>query len=62
LLFYGIFKQATVGDCLIPESEEVDWIKKAKTAAWRQQKGRDQRTAKETFLVLLRRVGPEWDV
>ena len=51
-----------MGDCLIPESEEVDWIKKAKTAAWRQQKGRDQRTAKETFLLLLRRVGPEWDV
>jgi diazepam-binding inhibitor (GABA receptor modulator, acyl-CoA-binding protein) len=62
LLFYGFFKQATVGDCTIPESSEADWIKKAKTSAWRQQKGSSKRDGQSHFLTLLRKVAPTWDL
>jgi acyl-CoA-binding protein len=61
LLFYGIFKQATMGDCTLQESTDVDWIRKAKISSWKEQRGITKRKAQEKFLTLLRKVGPEWD-
>ena len=57
-----MFKQATAGDCTVVETKDnTDWIKKAKTAAWRDYKGMSKRVAQERFLQLLRKVGPDWD-
>ncbi|GAA5988745.1 hypothetical protein JCM10908_006153 [Rhodotorula pacifica] len=63
LLFYGLFKQATVGDNNTPKPGMMDFTGKYKWAAWDKQKGVSADEAKskyvEHFVSLLDKDGSE---
>jgi brefeldin A-inhibited guanine nucleotide-exchange protein len=58
LLFYGLFKQATSGDCKVSAPDSKDWINRAKYDAWRVQMGSSTNMAKEQYIHLLETVAP----
>ncbi|GAA5953896.1 hypothetical protein JCM8115_004190 [Rhodotorula mucilaginosa] len=63
LLFYGLFKQATVGDNTSPKPGMMDFTGKYKWAAWNEQKGVSAEEAKskyvEHYIALLDKDGSE---
>ncbi|GAA5862349.1 hypothetical protein JCM3774_002487 [Rhodotorula dairenensis] len=63
LLFYGLYKQATVGDNNTPKPGMMDFTGKYKWSAWDKQKGVSADEAKskyvEHFLSLLDKDGSE---
>lgn len=50
LTFYGLFKQATVGDINIPKPWALDRVGRAKWSAWDQVKGLTQEEAKKRYV------------
>ena len=59
LLFYGLFKQATSGDCNVAPPSAVDWVGSAKYDAWRSQKGSSSKLAKQQYISLLGSIAPD---
>ncbi|KAL3151502.1 Acyl-CoA-binding domain-containing protein 2 [Trebouxia sp. C0009 RCD-2024] len=51
LILYGLFKQATVGDCDTSKPGMFDPKGKAKWEAWNKQKGKDKSTAQEEYVM-----------
>lgn len=39
LVIYGLYKQATVGDCNTPKPSMLDFVGKSKWTAWNDNKG-----------------------
>jgi len=50
LKIYGLFKQATVGDCNVPSPSMLQMKAKAKWSAWNENRGMDQKTAKMQYI------------
>lgn len=50
LELYGLYKQATVGDCNTERPGIFDFKGKAKWDAWNGKKGLEQETAKEQYI------------
>ena len=50
LTLYGLYKQATVGDCTLPEPSLLDYKAKAKWAAWNERKGLTKEVAKKVYV------------
>jgi len=51
LALYGLFKQATVGDCNIDKPGIFDPTGRAKWDAWNAQKGKSQDQAMEEYIM-----------
>ena len=58
LQFYGLFKQATSGDCNINAPRPEEWVKRAKFDAWRAQMGSSSSSAKQRYIELLEKIAP----
>ncbi|CDZ97063.1 Acyl-CoA-binding protein [Phaffia rhodozyma] len=56
LIFYALFKQASVGDCNTPKPGLMDFVGKAKWNAWTQVKGKSTEDAKKEYVEQLKRV------
>ena len=50
LTLYGLYKQATVGDCTLAEPSLLDYKAKAKWAAWNERKGLTKEVAKKVYV------------
>ena len=50
LTLYGLYKQATVGDCTLPEPSLLDFKGKAKWIAWNERKGLTKEVAKKVYV------------
>jgi diazepam-binding inhibitor (GABA receptor modulating acyl-CoA-binding protein) len=50
LTLYGLYKQATVGDCTLPEPDLLDFKAKAKWTAWNERKGLKKEVAKKVYV------------
>jgi diazepam-binding inhibitor (GABA receptor modulating acyl-CoA-binding protein) len=50
LTLYGLYKQATVGDCTLPEPGLLDFKAKAKWTAWNERKGLKKEVAKKVYV------------
>lgn len=50
---YGLFKQATVGDCNEPKPRMTDLLKAGKHKAWSSRKGMTQDEAKREYIRLV---------
>lgn len=57
-----VFLQYTTGDCTVSQADvdKLDWIKKAKVQAWKEQSGSSTRSAQARFLELLEIIAPGW--
>ena len=53
LKFYKYYKQATIGDCNIPQPSLFDFTNKVKWEAWNSLKGMSQEKAKCLYIKLL---------
>ena len=53
---YGLYKQATVGDCNIPQPWAVQLEARAKWDAWNSQKGKSSDKAKKEYVRLVERL------
>lgn len=60
LQFYGLYKQATVGDCDTKRPGLFQLAGKAKWDAWNKLKGRDTATAMKDYVNLLTKTCPTW--
>lgn len=60
LRFYGLYKQATVGDNTTPEPSFYQLEAKHKWKAWENLKGMTQQAAKEAYVKELDQVQPCW--
>ncbi|XP_018801583.1 PREDICTED: acyl-CoA-binding protein-like [Bactrocera latifrons] len=58
LEFYGLFKQATVGDVNIPAPSALDLTAKAKFDAWSKHKGLSQDAAKAAYIATYEKYAP----
>lgn len=59
LAIYGLFKQATIGDCNTSRPGMLDFKGKAKWDAWDAKKGMSQEDAKIAYVDLLIELGLE---
>ncbi|XP_037939211.1 acyl-CoA-binding protein-like [Teleopsis dalmanni] len=60
LEFYGLYKQATVGDCNIGKPSAIDLTAKAKFDAWNQHKGMSQDAAKAAYIGVYQKYAPKY--
>ncbi|XP_075159458.1 acyl-CoA-binding protein-like [Haematobia irritans] len=60
LEFYGLFKQATVGDCNIAKPGVTDLTAKAKYDAWMKHKGMSQDAAKQAYVATYQKYAPTY--
>jgi len=60
LLFYGLYKQGTIGPCTLPSPSSIDFIAKAKWENWKQVSHLNQNTAKIKYVTLLSKQVPTW--
>ncbi|XP_037940118.1 acyl-CoA-binding protein-like [Teleopsis dalmanni] len=60
LAFYGLYKQATVGDCNIPEPSDEDLTAKAKWNAWIRYKGIIKQVAKTGYILTHKKYAPQY--
>ncbi len=59
LELYGLYKQATVGDCNTDKPGMLDFKGKAKWEAWNKVKGKDKEAAKSEYVDLVLALLPE---
>lgn len=52
LKFYGLYKQATIGDCNIPQPWAIQVVERAKWEAWNSRKGMTKDTAMTKYCEL----------
>lgn len=55
--FYGLFKQATVGDVNTPKPGMMQFVEKAKWTAWESNKGKSSEQAKKEYVEAFFAVG-----
>ncbi|EDV50523.1 uncharacterized protein Dere_GG14997 [Drosophila erecta] len=60
LEFYGLFKQATVGDVNIDKPGILDLKKKAMYEAWNSNKGLSKEAAKEAYVKVYEKYAPKY--
>lgn len=60
LEFYGLYKQATVGDCNVPQPCVTDFVAKAKYDAWSRHKGMSQDAAKQAYVATYQKYAPKY--
>lgn len=60
LQFYGLFKQATIGQCKIPKPGLLEMIERAKWNAWNSLGKMSKETAIAEYVKLLDSVAPQW--
>ena len=60
LEFYGLYKQATVGDCNIEKPGALDLKGKAKWEAWNSNKGMSQQAAKAAYVATYEKYAPKY--
>ncbi|XP_075159459.1 acyl-CoA-binding protein-like [Haematobia irritans] len=60
LEFYGLYKQATVGDCNIPEPGTFELKAKAKWNAWNSHKGMSQDAAKAAYVAAYEKYATQY--
>ena len=60
LEFYGLFKQATVGDVNIEKPGALELKKKAMYEAWSAHKGMSQDAAKEAYVKVYEKFAPKY--
>uniref|UniRef100_A0A1A9W3G2 ACB domain-containing protein n=1 Tax=Glossina brevipalpis TaxID=37001 RepID=A0A1A9W3G2_9MUSC len=60
LEFYGLYKQATVGDCNIAKPGTLDLKGKAKWEAWNSRKGLTQDEAKKAYIAIYEKYAPQY--
>jgi len=60
LQFYGLFKQATVGDVNTAQPAFWDMVGYAKWNAWQGQKGKDKHTVMREYVELVQKHDPSW--
>ncbi|XP_022216832.2 acyl-CoA-binding protein [Drosophila obscura] len=60
LEFYGLFKQATVGDVNIEKPGVLDLKNKAKYEAWNSQKGLSKDAAKDAYVKVYEKYAPQY--
>ncbi|XP_023298881.1 acyl-CoA-binding protein-like [Lucilia cuprina] len=60
LEFYGLYKQATVGDCNIQKPSAVDVKGSAKWTAWNANKGMSQDAAKAAYVAAYEKYAPQY--
>ena len=56
LELYGLYKQATLGDCPDDEVKSNDFIKKAKFMAWKKHRGLTEDEAMKTYIKLSKNI------
>ena len=56
LHIYGLYKQATVGDCNLPEPGFFQFKEKQKWTAWNQKRGLQQNTAKQSYIDFINQI------
>jgi len=61
LMFYSLYKQATVGDINIPRPSLFNVIGRAKWDAWNRRKGWSKDHAKQAYIRLCDVTFPKWD-
>ncbi len=60
LELYGLYKQATVGDCNVQQPGMFDFRAKSKWKAWSRMKGLSQDDAKREYVKCLSKLDPDW--
>ncbi|XP_055914016.1 acyl-CoA-binding protein-like [Eupeodes corollae] len=60
LEFYGLYKQATVGDCNISKPGALDLKGKAKYEAWNKNKGMSADDAKAAYIKAYEKYAPQY--
>lgn len=60
LVFYGLYKQATVGDCTIPKPGIFALTAKAKWNEWNDLKGTSKEEAMNIYVTKLNEIKPDW--
>ncbi|XP_030373204.1 acyl-CoA-binding protein homolog [Scaptodrosophila lebanonensis] len=60
LEFYGLYKQATVGDNNTAEPGALDLKGKAKWSAWNKHKGLSQDAAKAAYIATYEKYAPKY--
>ena len=60
LEFYGLFKQATVGDVNIDKPGALDLKKKAMYESWNAHKGMSADAAKEAYVKVYEKFAPKY--
>ncbi|XP_005179467.1 acyl-CoA-binding protein-like [Musca domestica] len=60
LEFYGLYKQATVGDCNVAQPGALDLKGKAKWNAWNGNKGMSQDAAKAAYVAAYEKYAPQY--
>lgn len=60
LQFYGLYKQATVGDCTTSAPWAVNIVKRKQWDAWHDQLGKTKEEAQDAYVQLLDAVYPSW--
>ncbi len=59
LKLYGLYKQATIGDCNTDKPGMLDFKGKAKWEAWNKVKGKDREVAKAEYVEYVLTLLPE---
>ncbi|XP_073837886.1 acyl-CoA-binding protein-like [Musca autumnalis] len=60
LEFYGLFKQATAGDCNVDKPSAIDVKGSAKWNAWNANKGMSQDAAKAAYVAAYEKYAPQY--
>lgn len=60
LEFYGLFKQATAGDCNVDKPSALDVKGSAKWNAWNRHKGMSQDAAKAAYVATYEKYAPKY--
>lgn len=59
LKLYGLYKQATIGDCNIQKPGILDLVGRAKWDAWNELKGKSKEDAKKEYVELVLKFIPD---
>ena len=62
LIFYGLYKQATEGDCQSVEPWVIQVTAHAKWEAWMSKKGMKSSEAKQEYVNLLKTIAPKFEI
>eukprot|EP00898_Chlorokybus_atmophyticus_P004551 jgi/Chlat1/5097/Chrsp33S05107 len=62
LILYGLFKQATVGDCDTQRPGMFNMRDRAKWDAWNANKGMDKETAKQNYVAKVEQLAEQYNV
>lgn len=58
-MIYGLYKQATVGDCNTPKPSALDFVGKSKWNAWNSNQGISKLSAMKMYISKAVEIDPE---